>query len=128
MPDVPSKPTDSEVEILGYLWEFGPSTVRELHTRMSENRDIGYTTVLKLMQIMTDKGLLVRDERQRSHIYRPKQRAEATQRLILRDLLNRAFAGSTENLVLQVLSSKKATPEEIDRIRKLLDEYEGERG
>ena len=121
------RPTEAELEILGVLWQRGPSTVREVHDRLSRGRPLGYTTVLKLLQIMAEKGLVARDERQRAHIYAASSPAEHTQRQLVGDLLDRAFGGSAAGLVQQALSSKKASPEEIARIRKLLDELEGGR-
>lgn len=120
------RPTESEVEILRVLWDQGPATVRAVHTELAEARTIGYTTVLKLMQIMTEKGLLLRDESQRSHVYRPKQKPEAMQRHIVRDVITKVFSGSTEQLVMRALSSKPATPTQIAEIRKMLDELEQE--
>ena len=119
------RPTESELEILSVLWELGPATVRQVHTELSKQRDVGYTTVLKLMQIMTDKGLLKRDESQRSHIYQVKQKQTSTQRQLVKDLMIRAFGGSTEKLVMQALASKKVKPEEIAEIRRMLDEIDG---
>ena len=124
MPEQLPKPTDGELEILRVLWDRGPSTVREVHSALNAERTIGYTTILKLMQIMVEKGLVTRDESQRSHIYRARERREVTQRKLVRDLLARAFGGSTDQLVLQVLSAKKATPVEIASLRRLLDELE----
>ena len=118
------KPTESEIEILSVLWEHGPVTVREVYTQLNKRRIIGYTTVLKLMQIMTEKGLLLRDESQRSHIYRPKQKPEAMQQSIVRDVVVKVFSGSTERLVLQALSSRKATPQQIAEIQRMLTEIE----
>lgn len=118
------RPTESEVEILSLLWTNGPSTVREVHTRLKDSRDVGYTTVLKLMQIMFEKGLLIRDESNRSHIYRPRQKAEKTQKSLVKHMLTRVFSGSVENLIVQALSAKKATPEELAEIRRMLDELE----
>ena len=120
----PPKPTDAELDILRVLWDRGPSTVRDVHDALGERRGVGYTTVLKLMQIMAEKGLVLRDESSRSHVYRAKERPEATQRRLVRDLLARAFGGSTERLVLQALAAKKATPAEIAEIRRLLDDME----
>ncbi len=120
------KPTDGELEILAVLWEHGPSTVRQVHDRLEPARGVGYTTVLKLMQIMFEKGLLDRDESERSHIYRAKSRQEVMQKLLVKDLLQKVFGGQADKLVLQALSAKKATPEELAEIRKLLDELEGE--
>ena len=125
MPDAP-RPTDAELEILRVLWERGPSTVRAVHEALGPARGVGYTTVLKLMQIMAEKGLVARDESRRSHVYRARERAEVMQRRLVRDLLARAFGGSPGRLVLQALSSKKATPEELAEIRRLLDRLEGD--
>ena len=119
------RPTEAELDILRVLWELGPSTVRQIHDVLNAERDIGYTTVLKLMQIMFEKGLVARDESQKSHVYRTTQRAQTTQRQLVKDLLRRAFGGSTQQLVLQALSSKKASKQEIAEIRQLLDEMDG---
>ncbi|HEX7084952.1 MAG TPA: BlaI/MecI/CopY family transcriptional regulator [Vicinamibacterales bacterium] len=123
----PPRPTDAELSILRILWARGPSTVRQVLESLSAERDIGYTTVLKLMQIMTDKGLLVRDESDRSHVYRARYGEAETQGLLVSDLLERAFGGSAMQLVQRALSTRKATPEELAEIRRLLDEYEGDR-
>ena len=120
------RPTDGELAILRVLWENGPTTVRQVHQVLSHTRDVGYTTVLKLLQIMTDKGLVVRDESRRSHVYRPRLSEAQTQRQLVRDLLARAFGGCMEKLVMQALSARKVSPEELAEIRKLLDEI-GER-
>lgn len=120
------RPTDAELDILRVLWDLGPSTVRQVQEELSRLRDVGYTTALKLLQIMTDKGLVVRDESQRSHIYRTKQQAEVTQKQLVKDLAVRAFGGSTEKLVMQALSANKSSPEELAEIRRMLDELEGE--
>ncbi len=120
-----TRPTEGELDILNVLWELGPATVRQVHTELAKQRDVGYTTVLKLMQIMTDKGLLKRDESQRSHVYKVKQKQSSTQRQLVKDLMTRAFGGSPEKLVMQALASKKAKPEEIAEIRKMLDELDG---
>jgi BlaI family transcriptional regulator, penicillinase repressor len=127
MPPTPQspRPTDAELEILRVLWSLGPCTVRQVHDELSPKRDVGYTTMLKLMQIMTDKGLLLRNESQRSHVYRARQKETVTQKQLVKDLVSRAFGGATEKLVMQALSSKKATAQEIADIRKLLDEMEG---
>ena len=117
------KPTDSELAILRVLWERGPSTVRQVHDQLNRVRRSGYTTVLKLMQIMVDKGLLNRDESERAHLYSPSlERAHTRQRLI-DDLLERAFDGSAKQLVMQALSSHKTSPKELDEIRKMINEY-----
>ena len=120
-----SRPTAGELEILRALWRLGPSTVRDVHEALRERR-VGYTTVLKLLQIMTEKGLVKRDESQRAHVYEARVPQEQTETQLVRDLVDRAFGGSPGRLVMQALSSRKATPEERDRIRKLLDELEGE--
>ena len=120
-----SRPTAAELEILRALWRLGPSTVRGVHEALRERR-VGYTTVLKLLQIMTEKGLVIRDESQRAHVYEARVPQEQTETQLVRDLVDRAFGGSPGRLVMQALSSRKATPEERDRIRQLLDELEGE--
>lgn len=119
------RPTEAELGILRVLWERGPSTVREVQQVLAAEKETGYTTVLKLMQIMLDKGLLLRDESRRTHVYRPRDPAETTQRRLVGDLIDRAFAGSARKLVMQALSAKTVTPEELDQIRSLLDEIEG---
>lgn len=118
------RPTDAELAILRVLWRRGPSTVRQVHDVLSAEKPTGYTTVLKLMQIMTEKGLLLRDESRRSHVYRPQVPAEETQQQLVGDLLERAFEGSAQRLVMQALSSKRVTPEELAQIRALLDRIE----
>lgn len=119
------RPTDAELDILRILWGRGPSTVREVHDVLNAQRPLAYTTVLKFMQIMFDKGLLLRDDSERSHIYRARHRQEQTQRQLVKDLLARAFGGSTEQLVLQALAARRASKEELAEIRRLLDEMEG---
>ena len=118
------RPTDAELEILNVLWRRGPSTVREVHEVLLESKDIGYTTVLKLMQIMSEKGLVGRDESARQHVYEAQRAQDETQRQLLSDLLDRAFNGSPTKLVMQALSSKKASKEELAEIRHMLDELE----
>jgi predicted transcriptional regulator len=118
------QPTAAELAILQVLWQRGPSTVRQVQEALQNERGTGYTTALKLLQIMTEKGLVERDERQRSHVYRPASSAEATQRRLVGDLLDRAFGGSARQLVLQVLSAKRASRAELNEIRSLLDEFE----
>ncbi len=120
----PPKPTDAELAILRVIWEQGPSTVRQIQQVLDRVRPTGYTTVLKLLQIMTEKGLVRRDESERSHVYRARFSEARTQRQLLGDLLDRAFAGSTSRLVMQALNSRKASAEELAAIRKLLDEWE----
>ena len=119
------KPTDAELAILRVLWSRGPSTVRQVAAVM--DREAGYTTVLKLLQIMAEKGLVTRDESARTHIYAPAYTEDQTQRQLVMDLVERAFDGSAAKLVLQALASKKATPEELDEIRKLLNTRGGSR-
>jgi predicted transcriptional regulator len=118
------RPTDAELAILRVLWERGPSTVRDVHQALSRSQDSGYTTVLKLLQIMTDKGIVVRDESQRAHVYVPKISEQRTQRQLLGDLVDRAFGGSSAKLVLHALSERPASTEELRHIRTLLDELE----
>ena len=121
----PIRPSDGELAILRVLWSRGPSTVRDVHTELSKDRDMGYTTVLKLMQIMVEKGLVARDERARSHTYRPLQGEAETQRCLLKELLHKAFAGSRRELVLQALESEPASAEELEDIREMLNEAKG---
>ncbi len=118
------RPTDAELEILNVLWKRGPSTVREVHDALLESKDIGYTTILKLMQIMAEKGLVKRDESDRSHVYEAERAQDETQRQLLHDLLDRAFNGSATKMVMQALSSKKTSKEELALIRRMLDELE----
>lgn len=121
------RPTQAETAILQVLWQRGPSTVREIHEVLSEARELGYTTVLKLLQIMHEKGLVRRDERQRSHRYQAASSRRRTQQQLVSDLLDRAFGGSMRNLVMHALSSQKASPEDLAEIRGLLDELEAKR-
>ena len=118
------RPTDAELDILRVLWQRGPSTVRQVREQIQAERPAGYTTVLKLMQIMTAKGLVERDESRRTHVYRPAVSAEKTQRQLVGDLLDRAFEGSARKLVLQALSAKPVSTEELSQIRSLLDAIE----
>ena len=120
------RPTDAELAILRVLWERGPSTVREVHDELSRTHDSGYTTILKLLQIMTDKGLVVRDESQRAHVYATSLSEQRTQRQLLGDLIERAFGGSPTKLVMQALSASKASAEDLTAIRHLLDRMEEE--
>jgi len=127
MADKPTpRPTDAELAILRVLWERGPSTVREVHDELSSSQDTGYTTVLKLLQIMTDKGLVIRDESQRAHVYATRETEQRTQRQLIGDLMDRAFGGSPAKLVMQALSGRKASAEELTQIRQLLEQMEGE--
>lgn len=118
------RPTDAELAILRVLWERGASTVRDVHEALSASHASGYTTVLKLLQIMTDKGLVVRDESQRAHVYAARLSERRTQRQLLGDLVDRAFGGSSAKLVLNALSDIPASSEELRRIRALLDNLE----
>lgn len=117
-------PTDAELGILQVLWRRGPSTVREVLVDLTPDRPVGYTTVLKLLQIMHDKGLVERDESERSHRYRSAAAEQVTQRRLVGDLIDRGFEGSAGRLVLRALSSHRATQEELAEIRRLLDELE----
>jgi BlaI family penicillinase repressor len=119
-----TRPTDTELAILSVLWGEGPSTVREVHRRMAAVNPVGYTTVLKLLQIMTDKGLVRRDESSRAHVYEAAVSQERTQRHLVGDLLDRAFEGSAGRLVMQALEARPATDEEIEEIRQMLDAHE----
>ena len=116
------RPTDAELAILRIIWERGPSTVRQVHEVLALERQAAYTTALKLLQIMTEKGLVERDERDRTHIYRARLGEEQTQRQLVRDLVDRAFGGSAMKLVVQALASKRASAEELRDIRKAIDD------
>jgi BlaI family transcriptional regulator, penicillinase repressor len=118
------KPTTSELEILHVLWERGPSTVREVHEALQEQRPIGYTSVLKLMQIMTAKGSVQRNEEQRAHVYEAVQPEEKTKRDLALDMIQRVFDGSASELMMHALAGRKASKEEIDEMRRLLNEHE----
>ena len=118
------KPTEAELAILRVLWERGPSTVREVQQILDAKKKTGYTTVLKFMQIMFDKGLVSRDETAYAHIYQAKVAREQVERTLVADLMERAFEGSASRLLLQALAAKKATPEELAEIRKILNKHE----
>lgn len=120
------RPTDAEIAILKVIWQRGPSTVREIHAQLSQHQHMLYTTVLKLLQIMTEKGLVVRDESQRAHVYEARLTQQRAQKMLLGELLERAFDGSAAQLVMQALSSRKTSPGELAEIRRLLTEMEGE--
>lgn len=124
--DRPRKPTEAEFNILGVVWDRAPVTVRQVHDELKQGQDIGYTTVLKLMQIMTEKGLLERDTSVRPQVFWAARPRQQTQKLLLRDLLDRAFRGSPGSLVLQALSLRRSSPEELREIRDLLDKLEEE--
>lgn len=120
----PPVPTNAELEILGILWEQGPLTVKQVHETIRPTRDVGYTTVLKLMQVMAEKGLLERDESERSHVYAPLVPEKNVKRRLVTDLMDRAFAGSAASMVQQLLSAKRATPDELAEIRAILDAHQ----
>ena len=122
--EAPKPPTASELEILRVLWERGPSTVKDVHEALSASKPVGYTTVLKLLQIMTVKGSVTRNERDRAHVYEAYQPAERTKRQLAGDMLQKVFGGSASELVMHALSGRKASHQEIEEIRRLLDEYE----
>jgi BlaI family transcriptional regulator, penicillinase repressor len=119
------RPTKVELSILQVLWEKGPGSVREIQARLSVTKETGYTTALKMLQIMTEKGLVERDETVRPQIYRARLSQEKTQKQLLHDLLQRAFGGSVKALVMQAISSRKSSPEDLEAIEKLLDRFEG---
>ena len=118
------KPTASELEILHVLWSRGPSTVREVHQALNEKRPVGYTGVLKLLQIMTAKGAVRRNEDQRAHVYEACQPAEKTKRQLAVDVLQRVFDGSASELMMHALAGRRGSKEEVEELRRLLDEYE----
>ena len=124
MPAELPRPTDAELSILRLLWRLGRATVREVHAELEEVSPAGYTTVLKLLQIMTEKGLVHRDESERAHVYAATLSAEETQAQLLRHLLDRAFDGSASLLVQRALSAAPATPEELGQIRRLIQAAE----
>ena len=124
MSETPPRPTDAELEILTVLWSRGPLTVRDVHQVLCERKATQYTTVLKTLQIMSEKGLVRRDEQQRAHIYQAARPQEWTQRQLACDLLQRAFQGSASQLLLGALSARKATKKELSEMRRLLEEHE----
>jgi len=119
-------PTERELEILRILWDSSPGTVRQVNEAMSEGKNVGYTTTLKLMQIMTEKRLLIRDKSGFQHIYKPAISEEKTQKQLVGDLLEKAFSGSAEKLVMRALSAKKVSKKELTKIKKLLERIEGQ--
>ena len=128
MPRKPSaQPNDVELSILKTLWEKGPSTVREVHDALSTNRDAGYTSTSKMMQVMCDKGLLKRDDSVRPQLYSPAVPKEHTQKQILRHVIQRVFGGSARKLVLRAVESEELPPDEVAEIRKLLKKMEGKK-
>ena len=122
------RPTEAELAILRVLWDRGPSTVRHVNDVLSAARETGYTTTLKLLQIMTDKGLVTRDERDRTHIYAARLSQSQTQRQLVSDLVDRAFGGSATALVLQALNAHPASESELTEIQRLIDDYKRGRG
>jgi predicted transcriptional regulator len=119
-----ANPTPSELEILHILWARGPSTVREIHDVLAKEKDVGYTSALKLLQIMTTKGLVKRTEDQRAHVYQATQPADKTKQRFAADVLQRVFRGSASQLMQHVLSGRRGSKKEIEEIRRMLDEYE----
>ena len=115
-------PSNAELEILRILWKEGPRTVREVHDALKHDRNVGYTTVLKIMQVMAEKKLVTRDESERSHVYAAAVEEKSVKRRLVSDLLDKAFDGSAAQLVMQALSDKRASPEDLKKIRKLLNE------
>ena len=118
------RPTDAELDILTVLWSRGPSTVRDVHEVIAARKPAQYTTVLKQLQVMAEKGLVRRDETQRSHVYEPARTREWTQRQLAGDLLNRAFEGSAKGLLLGALSARRASKKELEELQQLLDDYQ----
>jgi BlaI family transcriptional regulator, penicillinase repressor len=127
MKQAPQKPTAAELEILHVLWSRGPSTVREVFEAINEKKDVGYTSVLKFLQIMTTKGTVRRDETHRAHVYQACLPAEQTKQQLAGDMLQRVFAGSASQLMMHALAGRKASRQEIQELRHLLDEYERNR-
>jgi predicted transcriptional regulator len=123
-PEPKFNPTPSELEILHILWNRGPSTVREIHDELSKAKDVGYTSALKFLQIMTTKGLVNRSEDQRAHVYTASDPAETTKQQLATDVLQRVFRGSASQLMQHALQGRRSSKKEIDEIRRLLDEYE----
>jgi predicted transcriptional regulator len=121
------RPTDAELAILRVLWELGPSTVRQVHEALADTRETGYTTSLKLMQIMAEKGLVTRDESSRTHVYAAGVGEEQTQKQLVKDLVDRAFGGSAEALVMRALNADATSPDDLREIRKLIDDYREKR-
>ena len=125
MATTPIRPTKLELTILRVLWDAGPRSVREIHTVLNASKPTGYTTVLKMLQIMTEKGLVERDETVRPQIYRARHSQDQTQKHLLRDLIQRAYGGSVKTLVMHALGTRKASPKDLEAIEKLLDRFDG---
>lgn len=121
-----TQPTEVELQILRVLWKHGPATVRQIHNALSSAKDTNYSTTVKMLSVMLDKGIVKRDESVRPLVYRAAKNQQSTQRNMLRDLIQRAYDGSARNLVLQALSNERATPEELAEIRALVEKLEGE--
>jgi BlaI family transcriptional regulator, penicillinase repressor len=126
MKRLPPKPTASELEILHILWKRGPSTVREVLESLNETKSLGYTGVLKLLQIMTVKGFVRRDESNRAHVYEARRPADQTKRQLATDLVQRVFGGSASQLMMHALAGQRASAEELEELRRILDAYEGD--
>lgn len=126
MKRIPPKPTPSELDILHVLWNRGPSTVRDVLDALSGKKSLGYTGVLKLLQIMTAKGMVRRDESERAHVYEAVRPAEQTKRQLAKDMLQRVFEGSASQLMMHALSGHQTSPKEIEELRRILDAYQGD--
>ena len=122
MSQKPIKPTQSELEILQVLWQKGKATVREVHEELSRTKDSGYTTTLKLMQIMFEKGIVIRDDSNKTHIYQPNVTREKTQRHMVGKMIDTLFSGSSAQLVMQALGNSRASKQELDDIQRMLDD------
>jgi BlaI family transcriptional regulator, penicillinase repressor len=118
------RPTNAELDVLRVLWDLGPATVRDVHVRLSVARPLAYTTTLKTLQLMAEKGLVTRDDSRRSHVYTAAAPREQTQQRLVGDLLTRAFSGSVATFVMQALSARRATPEELAEVKRFVEEYE----
>jgi predicted transcriptional regulator len=118
-----SKPTDAQLDVLNILWDRGPLTVRQVHEELAKAKPSQYTTTLKIMQVMASRGLVARDETERSHVYRARIQREDTQQRLASDLMNRAFSGSARKLLVSALGGKRASSKEIDELQQLIDEY-----
>ena len=126
MPRLPSStPTEVELQILKVLWQEGPSTVRQVHNALKQERDTGYSTTLKMMQVMTEKKLLVKDDSQRPQVYQPASTEQHTQTHLVDDLIQKAFRGAADQLILRAVSSQKLSSKELTEIKKVLRELEG---
>jgi predicted transcriptional regulator len=124
-PREPNSPTQVELAILQVLWQLGPSTVREIHNALKAERDTGQSTTLKMVQVMTEKGLVLKDDSVRPQVYRPSRPAEQTQLQLIDELIQRAFGGSASELVMRAASAKRITPQELAEIKKLIERARG---